>query len=224
MTVLLCGSLGSTAEMWEEQLPVLEDAVVVEYPGHGAEPVWEPGGLVGLAERALRDVTGPFSFVGLSLGGAVGMWLAAEYPKRVERLVLACASARFGEPEQWHERASTVRAHGLEAIVDAVMARWFGAGFPGIDRYRAMFLSVDAEGYARCCDALAGVDATPYLGRIEAPTLVVAGSEDPTSPPAEAELIARGVAGARVEVIDGAHHLASVERPADFNRLLKEFL
>ena len=94
MTVVLCGSLGSTAEMWEPQAGVLADAVRVEWPGHGAEPVWDPDGIDGLVERVLRAVDGQFSFVGLSLGGAVGMRLAAEHPERVERLVLACTSAR----------------------------------------------------------------------------------------------------------------------------------
>jgi 3-oxoadipate enol-lactonase len=224
MTVVLCGSLGSTAEMWEPQAGVVNDAVRVEWPGHGAEPVWDPGGIDGLVEHVLRAVDGRFTFVGLSLGGAVGMRLAAEHPDRVERLVLACTSARFGEPAQWHERAAIVRAQGLDAIVDAVMARWFGAGFPELERWRAMFLSVDPEGYALCCEALAGVDATPFLSRISAPTLVVAGSEDPTSPPPEGEALARGIDGAELVAIPGAHHLANVEHPESFNTLLEGLL
>jgi 3-oxoadipate enol-lactonase len=224
MTVVVCGSLGSTAELWEPQADVLGDAVRVEWPGHGAEPVWDVDGIGSLVEHALRAVDGRFAFVGLSLGGAVGMRLAAEHPDRVERLVLACTSARFGEPAQWHERAATVRSQGLEAIVDAVMARWFGAGFPELERWRAMFLSVDPEGYARCCEALAGADATPLLPRIAAPTLVIAGSQDPTSPPDEGRALAAAIPGARLAVIEGAHHLANVEHPDAFNRLLEEGL
>jgi 3-oxoadipate enol-lactonase len=224
MTVVLCGSLGSTAEMWEPQADVLPDAVRVEWPGHGAEPVWDPGGIDGLVDHALRAVDGPFAFVGLSLGGMVGMQLAARHPDRVERLVLACTSVRFGEPTQWHERSAIVRAQGLEAIVDAVLARWFGAGFSQLERWRAMFLSVDREGYARCCEALAGADATSFLPRIAAPTLVVAGSEDPTSPPNEGRSLAGAIDGAELAVIDGAHHLANVEYATEFNALLARFL
>ena len=146
-----------------------------------------------LAARVLAETGGDtFSFVGLSLGGAIGMRLALDAPDRVERLVLACTAARFGEPEAWHERAATVREHGLEAIADAVLARWFTPGFGGVAEYRAMFLSVDPEGYARCCDALARWDVRDELAGITAPTLVIAGSDDPSTPPPVVEAVRRG--------------------------------
>ncbi len=224
-TVVLCGSLGSTAAMWALQVPALDGFRVVfaEHPGHGREPVSDARTIDALAGRVLDSVDGPFSFVGLSLGGAIGMRLAADHPARVERLVLACTSRRFGEPSQWRERAATVRADGLEAIVDAVLARWFTRDFDRLDEFRAMFLSVDREGYARCCEALAGW-AGDGLDRIEAPTLVVAGSLDPTSPPPEGRRIAAGIGGARLAVLDGAAHLANVEAADAFNRLLEAHL
>lgn len=224
MTVVLCGSLGSTAGMWDRQRAVLADTVCVEYPGHGAAPVTAVDGIAGLARRVLDAVPGTFSFVGLSLGGAVGVYLAAERPERVERLVLACTSARFGEPDQWHERAATVRRDGLAAIVDAVMGRWFTPQFPDVEPSREMFLSIDAEGYARCCEALAGWDGTALLTQIEARTLVIAGELDPTSPPEDGRDLAARVPGARLAVIDGAAHLANVERAEEFNALLEGHL
>jgi 3-oxoadipate enol-lactonase len=175
-----------------------------------------------LADRVLAAVDGPFSFVGLSLGGAVGMRLAADHPERVERLVLACTAARFGDPAQWLDRAAVVRSDGLGAIVDAVLGRWFTPGFAAVDTYRRMILSIDPEGYARCCEALATWTGDG-LERIEAPTLVVAGEHDPTVPPALAEELAGRIPGARLAVIGGAH-LASLERPDEFNRLLEEHL
>jgi 3-oxoadipate enol-lactonase len=172
----------------------------------------------------LDAVTGRFSFVGLSLGGAVGMRVAVLAPDRVEKLVLASSSPRFGEPEQWLERAATVRAEGLEAIVDAVLQRWFTPAYGDVTRWRSMFLSVDREGYARCCEALAGWDGRNDLRRIEAPTLILAGERDPTSPPDHARAIAAVLAGAHVEVIEGAAHAANVERADEFNRLLERHL
>jgi 3-oxoadipate enol-lactonase len=222
--VVFCGSLGSTRAMWDPQLAVLPEAVVVEHPGHGCAPVVDGVSADLLAQRVLDSVEGRFSFVGLSLGGVVGMRVAAQAPDRVERLVLACASTQFGEPAQWRDRAATVRRQGLGAIVDAVMGRWFTRAYGDVSRWRAMFMSVDAEGYARCCEALAGWNASSDLARIAAPTLVIAGSEDPTSPPAEGEAIAGGVAGARFVVIDGAAHLANVEFADEFNRLIQEHL
>jgi 3-oxoadipate enol-lactonase len=226
-TVVLCGSLGSTAAMWDPQGPVLAGrrVVRVEHPGHGTAPVTEVGGIGDLARRVLDAAgDGPFAFVGLSLGGSIGTRLAVDAPERITSLVLACTSQRFGEPAQWHERAAAVRSQGLEAIVDAVMGRWFTPAFPDTAPFREMFLSVDPEGYARCCEAIAGFDAAPLLGRIRVPTLVVAGDRDPTSPPDHGRALADGIAGARLEVLDGAAHLASVERADAFNTLLEEHL
>jgi 3-oxoadipate enol-lactonase len=224
-TVVLCGSLGSTAAMWEEQLPVLadRDVVVVEHPGHGAAAVGEVAGVTGLAARTLAQVDADrFAFVGLSLGGAVGMQLALDAPGRVEKLVLACTSARFGDPQQWLDRATTVRDEGLEAIVDAVLARWFVE--QPVARWREMFLSVDAEGYARCCEAIAAWDARDLLARIEAPTLAIAGDADPSTPPEQLRALAEGIPDARLEVLPNAAHLANIERAEAFNRLLEEWL
>ena len=226
-TVVLCGSLGSTSAMWEPQLEALKGRRVlkVDHPGHGGAPVTNVQEVGDLAARVLQQAgTGTFSFVGLSLGGAVGLRLALDSPDRVEKLVLACTSPRFGEPELWHERAATVREHGLEAIAAAVLARWFTPGFGEVDRFREMFLSVDPEGYARCCEALARWDVRNDLGEIAAPTLVISAAEDPSTPPAVGEALASGIPGARFEVLANAAHLASAERPLHFNRLLEEHL
>jgi 3-oxoadipate enol-lactonase len=224
-TVVLVGSLGSTAAMWDPQRTALAAlrTVDVEHPGHGAAPVVDAPSVDALAERVLDAVDGRFSFVGLSLGGAVGMRLAADHPERVERLVLACATDRFGDPAQWLDRAAVVRSEGLGAIVDAVLGRWFTPAFPDVEPYRRMILSIDPEGYARCCEALA-VWTGEGLERIEAPTLVVAGAHDPTVPPVLAEQLTGRIPGARLAVLDGAAHLANLERPNEFNRLLEEHL
>jgi 3-oxoadipate enol-lactonase len=226
-TVVLCGSLGAPSSMWNPQLPALAGRTVlrVEHPGHGGAPLAEVHDIGDLARRVLAAVGGErFSFVGLSLGGAVGTRLALDVPERLERLVLACTSARFGEPAQWLARAATVRADGLAAIVDAVLARWFTPAFGAVAAYRELFLSTDAEAYARCCEALAVFDVRDELSSIGVPTLVIAGAEDPTTPPADVAAIAGAIPNARFAVIDGAAHLANVERPDDFNRLLEEHL
>lgn len=226
-TVVLCGSLGSTSAMWDAQRPALAGRriVAVEHPGHGGAPVVGFATVRDLAARVLDEVGDEsFSFIGLSLGGAVGMQVALDAPERVEKLVLASTSARFGDPQQWLDRAALVRSEGLEAIVDAVLGRWFTPAFGDAGRWRGLFLSVDPEGYARCCEALALWDAREELHQIEAPTLVVAASEDPTTPPPHLEEIAAAIPGARLELIEHAAHLANVERADEFNRLLEEWL
>jgi 3-oxoadipate enol-lactonase len=226
MTVVLCGSLGATSAIWDGQKPVLDGrrVVRVEHPGHdGAAPA-DVRTVADLAQRVLEQADDRFSFVGLSLGGAVGIQLALTAPERLDKLVLACTSARFGEPEGWTERAALVRNEGLEPIVDAVLGRWFTAAFGPPNGFREMFLATDHESYARCCDALSCWDAREQLGAIQAPTLVIAGEQDPSTPPEHGELIASRIRGARFEVIPGAAHLANVERADDFNHLLEEHL
>ena len=224
--VVLCGSLGSTSRIWDAQAPALvgRDVVRIDHPGHGGAPLFDARDVGDLAARVLDQVEGTFSFVGLSLGGCVGLRLALDAPERLDRLVVACTVSRFGEPAQWLERAETVRTEGLEAVVDAVLGRWFTPAFAGVPAYREMILSTAPEGYARCCEALARWDVGTALGRITTPTVVVAGSEDPTAPHAETEALAAAIAGSRFAVIPRAAHMAPVERPAEFNRLLEEFL
>jgi 3-oxoadipate enol-lactonase len=235
--VVLSNSLGTTLAMWEPQMAALGERFGVlryDHPGHGegrgaptARSVEElaRGLLAILDERGLERV----SFCGLSLGGAVGMWLAMHAPERIDRLVLACTSTRFGVPENWLTRAATVRAEGLEAIADPVLALWFTRRThrerPELVRsYRAMMVSADPEGYAGCCEALAGWDPGDALGAIAAPVLVLAGSEDPVTPPEQGEAIRSGIPGARMSVIAEAGHLANIEQPAAFAALLLEHL
>ena len=226
-TVVLCGSLGSVSSIWDAQTGALAGRRVVriDHPGHGNAPLSDVREVGDLAARVLAlagDET--FSFVGLSLGGAVGMQLALTAPERLERLVLACTAARFGDPGQWRERAALVRAEGLAAIVDAVLARWFTPRFADAGPYRDMLLSVDPQGYASCCDALAAWDVRGALAAVRTPTLVIAGAEDPSTPPETVEQIAAEISGARFEVIEHAAHIASVEQADVFNRLIEEHL
>jgi 3-oxoadipate enol-lactonase len=226
-TIVLSGSLGATSAIWDAQRPALagRKLVAVEHPGHGGAPVVDVATVRDLATRVLEAAGDErFSFVGLSLGGAVGMQLALDAPDRVEKLVLACTSARFGEPEQWLERAATVRTEGLAAIVDAVLARWFTPAYRDVERWRELFLSTDPEGYARCCEALAAWDVREELRDVAAPTLVIAAAEDPATPPEQLEAIAEAIPGARLELIERAAHLANVERADEFNRLLEGWL
>ena len=226
-TVVLSGSLGSTLEMWEPQLPALAGRCRVlryDHPGHGRSPLLDIRTVEGLAASvvALLDDLGleRVSFCGLSLGGAVGMRLALDVPDRIERLVLCCTSRRFGSPEMWDERARLVRSRGVEALADVVLERWFTPEFANVRRYRAMLVSTPAEGYARCCEAIRDWDARGTLGGIRAPTLAIAGAEDPASPREDLEGIAAEIAEARVVVLERARHLANVERPDAFNGAL----
>jgi 3-oxoadipate enol-lactonase len=235
--LVLGSSLGTTGEMWAAQLGALSQRLrVVRYDhrGHGRSPA--PPGPYTLADLggdviALMDRLGvdTFHIGGISLGGMVAMWVAAHHPHRVAKLTPACTAAQLGPAENWRTRAATVREQGMAAVAETVVGRWlpadYAAAHPDTRQWLLdMLLSSPVEGYAGCCAAIETMDLTPELSRIAAPTLVLAGGADQSTPPALAEQIAAGIPGARLEVITGAAHLANVSHPDDFNRLLLDFL
>ena len=204
--------------MWDPNVAALAAryrVVRYDHPGHGESPAG-PATIEGLAHETLglADELGleRFAFCGLSLGGMVGMWLAA-HTDRVSRLVLACTAPYLPPPEQWLERAATVREQGVGAIADAVIARWFTPQFGDTSAWRAQLASTPAEGYARCCEAIGGMDLRADLARIKVPTTVILGRHDPVVDDDNRRQLAE--LGPVVEL--DAAHLANVEQPAAFN-------
>ena len=229
--VVLAGSLGSTLEMWDAQVPALAERFRVlryDHPGHGGSPLLDVRSVDGLAQElvALLDALGidRISFCGLSLGGAVGMRIALDDPDPLDRLVLCSTSMRFATPDFWAERARVLREQGVEAIAAVVLERWFTPEFEDVRRYRDMVAGTSAEGYARCCEALREWDVRGKLSDVRVPTLVVAGADDPSTPLADLEAIAAAIPGAKLVVIDHARHLVNVERADEFNESLLSFL
>ncbi len=231
VTVVLIGSLGSDRSMWNPQVQALTavaDVVAVDLRGHGLSPVpTGPYTVTELADDVLAvlDSLGRerVHVIGLSLGGAVAQWLAVNHPGRVDSLTLLCTSARFGEPQGWLDRAATVRTSGTQSLADAVLARWFTTEFDGDTiTFRQMIASTPDEGYAACCEALAGWDSRADLGKITAPTLVIAGEHDPATTPADMRILADGIPDAEFHVLSPAAHLANIEQSEQVSRLIIE--
>ena len=231
--LMLSNSLGTALGMWDDHLPALADHFrVLRYDqrGHGRTPA--PPGPYTITELGrdaleLLDQLGleRVSFCGTSLGGMTGMWLAINAPERIDRLALCCTSAHLPPREMWTERAATVRAHGVEAVVDAQLERWFTPSLAerrpeAVERTRRVLLETPPEGYAGCCEAIASHDLRHELGSIRAPTLVLAADDDPATPPAHGRLIADAIDGARFVVLERARHLAVVEVPEESAREL----
>jgi 3-oxoadipate enol-lactonase len=235
--LVLSNSLGATLEMWDAQAEALAERFrVVRYDtrGHGGSDV-PPGPYsiddVGGDVVALLDHLGVerAHFAGLSLGGMTGMWLGFNAPERIERLVLLCTSPLLGPPDGWADRAALVRERGTEAIVDATLERWltddFRAEHPNTVQWlTAMLVGMPDQGYANCCAVVEHMDLTDGLPHIAAPTLVIAGAQDPSTPPEHAEGIVAAIPDARLEVLDPGAHLINVERPDDVTRLIVEHL
>jgi 3-oxoadipate enol-lactonase len=235
--LVLGSSLGTTGGMWDPQVRTLIGNLrVVRYDhrGHGRSPV-PPGPYqiedLGCDVLSMMDGLGVdrFHIGGLSLGGMVAMWVASHAPERVDRMTLLCTSAKLGPPEMWRTRATTVRAEGIQAIADAVLGRWFPAEFAArepdiVAELRASLLSTPVEGYASCCAAIEAMDLEPDLTRVSAPTLVVAGLADESTPPAHAQRITELIIGSRLALVAGAAHLANVARPDAVGQLMIDHL
>jgi 3-oxoadipate enol-lactonase len=228
--LVLVNSIGMRMSLWEEQLPAFTACHrVLRYDqrGHGDAPT-PPGpytiddlgaDLVALLDRLEIERA---SVCGLSLGGLVATWVAAHHPERVDRLVLACTTAHPGNPEKWRGRAAQGRRDGVAEVVKQSSLGWFTPIFaqshPGVvARLQAVVASNPDEGYAGCAEALATADLRAVLGRVSAPTLVIAGQYDRGFPIEHARRLRDGIAGARLVQLDNVAHIANVEAPAAFN-------
>jgi 3-oxoadipate enol-lactonase len=231
--VLMGSSLGTSLHMWDEQLPLAERFRLIRYDhrGHGQSAA-PPGPyeIADLAGDVLELGAGRTHYVGLSIGAMIGMWLAANAPERIDRLVLICTSAQLGPPSMWQDRAAKVLAAGsAEPVADAVVDRWltpaFAAEHPDARaKLRAMLTAADPAGYAACCGAIERMDLRAELGRITAPTLVISGADDLATPVEHQRLIAEAIPGARHEILSPAAHVAAVEQAGAVNRLIEEHL
>jgi len=224
--VVLSNSLGSTLSMWDAQADALaEHFRVVRYDtrGHGRSPVpTGPYDIDDVADDviALLDTLGieKAHLVGLSLGGMTALRVAARNPERVDRLVVLCTGAKLDPSSAWHARAATVREKGTAAVAEAVVERWFTAAYRDLNpdirtSCEAMVTATPAEGYASCCEVIAAMDLRPDLAGIAAPTLAIAGADDPATPSHMLEEIAENVQNGRLLVVPQAAHLASSEQP-----------
>lgn len=235
--VLVLGpSLGTTFHMWDRQIPELtRDWKVVRFdlPGHGGAAAEPFTSVAELGDRLLAtlDTLGVqrFAYAGCSLGGAVGLDLALRAPHRVASLALVATSPRFGTADEFRQRGVIVRANGLEPMARTAPEQWFTPLFAGaqpaiVDWAVQMVRTTDPACYIAACEALAVFDVREALGSIGVPALVLVGSEDQVTGPAEARTLVAGIADARLAVVPGASHLAPVEQPAAVTDLLTEHL
>jgi 3-oxoadipate enol-lactonase/4-carboxymuconolactone decarboxylase len=223
--------------MWDLQVnDLLPHFQVLRYDtrGHGASDA--PAGeysveMLGGDVLALVDALGvsQFAFCGLSLGGAIGQWVAAHAPERITHLVLANTSPQFVPRANWEARISTVRESGMSAIVEVAMQRFFSANVlakrdPHAASIRSVFLGTDPVGYMGCCAALRDMDHTQLIRRIKAPTLLISGERDVATPwSGHGEKLMQGIPGAKVLHLAAAH-LSNIEQPRSFTAGLFEFL
>ena len=235
--LIFSNPLGADLGLWQPQANALARTFrIVRYDqrGHGASDGVASGAVtlddLGRDVLALADALNlpTFSFCGVSMGGATGLWLAAHAPDRIVKLVLANTATSFPPRDVWAERIAAIEAAGMTAIAGGVIERWFSPAFreadpPAVAAVRAMIEGTDPRGYAAVCRMLMNLDISALLAKVAAPTLVISGSDDPSTPPGRGQEIAGGIADARHAMLP-ARHISNVEQAQAFTQLLAGFL
>lgn len=237
--VILAHALGTDHTMWASQMEALSPYYTVlayDIRGHGGSSV-PPGPysitqLAGDAHGMLQQLgVEQAHWVGLSLGGMVGQALALSHPESVGNIVIANSYARTAASarDMWIGRATTARTSGMQTLVEGTLGRWFTPAFSQrnpetLERIGATIAATNPEGYAACCEAIAGLDHIDRLPTLTHRALILAGAEDQAAPPSLSKDMMRAWPGASLQVIEGAAHLSNVEQPTAFNEALLRFL
>ena len=162
------------------------------------------------------------------MGGVTGMWLGINASYRLHKLVLSSTAAKIGNADTWNARIEAVRKGGIKAIATATMERWFTARFrerepQTVERIQKMVESTRPEGFIACCEALREADFRESIKQIRTPTLVLSGTHDPGTPPADGKFIASQIPGALYAELDAAH-LCNIEQYDRFTQEVSKFL
>ena len=237
--VILVHPVGLDLGYWDRQIEALRstnDVVAFDLPGHGRTPGspddWTLDKAAGCLGHVIRAVdAGPAHLVGLSVGGMISQALVLAQPELVRSLTLIDTAAAFAEAGRaaMRDRAEAARRAGMAAVLDTTIKRWFTAETERersdlIDRVSKTLLADDPLVHAALWDMIAELDLVSELRRITCPTLILVGEFDPSSPPAAARVLEANIAGAEMHVIEGASHMAPLEKPDVINRHLIRFL
>lgn len=233
-SVFFSNSLASTLAMWNLQTDALvaNGFHVIHYDsrGHGDSDVTAgPYSIEMLADDAAALIEkldiGPVHFCGLSKGGMVAQMMGSRHPDKIKSLTIADSAAFMPAKEVWEQRIATVATSGMQAIVDVTIERWITAEGRNrmadqVSLIRKMILETPADGFIACSHAIKNMDMRLINPRIIKPTLVICGEKDTGTTPVQAREIMDSIPGAVLELIPEAAHLANIEQPELFNRLL----
>jgi 3-oxoadipate enol-lactonase len=233
--LVLAHALGTDLRLWDDLLPLLPAGlrlVRLDMRGHGlsdAPPApYGMGALVRDAERvldslAIRDAV----FLGLSIGGMIAQGLAVKRLDQIRALVLSNTAARIGTPEMWQTRIAAVRTGGIAATSEATLERCFTRPFresAALAQWRNLLERQPAEGWIGCASAISGTDFYATTATLTLPTLLIASSEDGSTPPDLVRETADLIRGSRFHLIRRAGHLPHVEQPQAYATAVTAFL
>lgn len=242
--LVLSGSLGGdTAHQWGQVAGhLVEDALIVYayLPGQGVAPDWdddvEPSmevlaDLLAEVAKAVRKQRGelPTYYAGLSLSGALGLYLARDHSEVFDGVVVVASAATVGTREGWLERAERVEANGTVSLVEETRMRWFTPDFiaaePGkVGAIMEGLAASDDHSYAQLCRALSGHDIRADLDKILTPLLLVVGERDKSTPMADVELVATSAPNADLRIVPDVAHQVTVSAPGTVADLVRGFI
>lgn len=234
--LLFANSLGQSLEMWDQQVDLLKGEFrIIRYDHRGHGPS-ESEGETATVEDLSRDTLavldacgiGSVHFIGLSLGGMIGQQIALDAPDRLRSLTLCATAAHLPPSEGWEQRAVRALAEGMEPFVEISRSRWFTPGFNGaseglVDAALDRLRRIDTQGYAACCRAIRDFDLRAHVGSIAVPIQLIAGTQDPSTPPALLKDLHFHIRSSRYETVDAAH-LLNIERAREVSCLIRQFV
>ena len=235
--VVFINSLGTDFRIWDDVVAPLspkERVIRFDKRGHGLSTHETAAGAIAdfaLDLASLLDHLGGGAptIVGLSIGGLIALELYRLRPDLVASLVFCDTGHKIGTREIYSARAEVVEKHGIEAIAEGVMQRWFTEdyrkNYPAeMAGWRAMLTRTPRHGYIAACRAIGEADLTATAKAVRVPTLVIVGDQDASTPPELAREMAALIPGARLEIVARAGHLPCIERPDALRVLLEAHL
>lgn len=214
--------------------------VTIDWRGQGRSPAAASGyDMDTLTQDAIGVIEalalGPVHFAGLSMGGFVGMRIAARHPEHLRSLILIDTSA---EPEdaanvgRYRLLARVYRLFGIRPVrsqVEPIMFSRTNLAKPAfraeVDAWVSELSGLDRSGVKKAIYGVVDRDAVlPEIGRITLPTLVIVGADDVATPLAKSETIVAAIAGSRLEVVPDAGHSSSIEQPQAVADLIERFI
>jgi 3-oxoadipate enol-lactonase len=237
--VMLSHSLCTGLQMWDPQMPALaQDYRVLRYDtrGHGGSGAPQNAySLEQLGEDAigLLDKLGidTVHWVGISMGGMIGQNLALDHAHRLNSLVLCDTTAIMPEDAQpvWQQRIDTAKSQGMASLVPETLERWFTPPYlsknpPQVQHIREQILTTPVAGFVGCSEAIRRLNYIDRLARIQLPTLIIVGEDEPGTPVSASEAIHERIAGSVLEILPAARHLCNIEQTEAFDNVLLPFL
>ncbi|WNH12598.1 3-oxoadipate enol-lactonase [Flavobacteriaceae bacterium HL-DH10] len=234
--LMFSNSLGTDMSMWDELIPYLLPYFrVLQYDtrGHGSSEATQHPYTISLLGQDVIDLLDKLNldkvyFCGLSMGGLIGQWLGINHPDRLLKLIISNTDSKIGNNQGWNDRIKTISEHGMSAIIDSTLERWFTDNFrktnsSTVEQTKSMFLANNTLGYTNCCAAVRDADFRETLKNISTETLIITGNEDTVTGVNAANKMALEIPNSNVEIVN-ARHLSSTELPEIYSELLINFI